>query len=77
MNPLIKAHILEIVQVFVGILIPLVVANLNTMDFTNLTKASLLSFGMSVVVQAVKGTWNHFFPNIQLAKAQYLASKAR
>ena len=75
MNPQIKAELVEILQTFAGVMVPIILLNLQQLNISNFSTASFQVFLVSCFVQAFKATWNKFFPNVQLAKAQYLASK--
>lgn len=47
---------------FVALLIPIVLINLSTLDVTNLSKETLVAFGLAVFRSLIKALSNKYFP---------------
>jgi ABC-type enterochelin transport system permease subunit len=62
MNQTTKTELISIAHTFVGVLVPVVMMNLNLLDINNLTKESLFAFGIAVFRSVVKTMYNAYFP---------------
>ncbi len=54
MNTTTKTELVSIVHTFVAVMLTAVVANINTLDLTHLTKGALVAFGVAILRSVVK-----------------------
>lgn len=57
-----KEELRSMLHTFIAVLVPIVLINLQTLDVTNLSKESLIAFGVAVIRSLVKALSNKYFP---------------
>ncbi len=58
-----KKEVISIVQTFSAVFVTVLVTNIDLLDFENLSKGTLLAFGIAVFRSLVKALWFKYFPN--------------
>jgi hypothetical protein len=53
-----KLHIVSFAHTFLAVFIPIFIVNLNSFDFTTISKESLIAFGVATMRATVKALWN-------------------
>lgn len=62
MTPQSKIELTSIAHTFIAVLGATVMANINTLDIHNLSKGTLLAFGIAILRSVVKTMYNVYFP---------------
>lgn len=53
-----RLELLSIAQTFFSVFVPIFLLNLNSFDFTSISKETVIAFVIAVLRSALKATWN-------------------